>query len=70
MYVMPKSDKQVSIRLPQDFVKRAEKLAKTLKDAPEYRYVPRVGLSFVLKLAIEKGLGDLEEQHAPSPRRR
>ena len=57
------NDQQISIRLPQDFLDRAEGLVEALKDEPEYRYVPRLGQSFVLRLAMERGLEQLEAEY-------
>ena len=57
------NDQQISIRLPQDFLDRAEGLVEALIDEPEYRYVPRLGQSFVLRLAMERGLEQLEAEY-------
>ena len=56
------NDQQISIRLPQEFLDRAEGLVDALQDEPEYRYVPRLGQSFVLRLAMERGLDSLESE--------
>ncbi len=56
------NDKLMSIRLPQDFVDRAEALVESLQQDPTYRYVSRLGTSFVLRLAIEHGLDQLEAE--------
>ncbi len=57
------NDKLMSLRLPQDFVDRAEALVESLHQEPEFKYVPRLGTSFVLRLAIERGLEHLEVEH-------
>ena len=60
------NDKQISLRLPQEFFDRAEGLVDVIQDEPEYRYVPRLGTSFVLRLAIERGLDALEDEYDSS----
>ena len=57
------NEKQISIRLPEEFLTRATELIDVIKDEPEYRYVPRLGVSFALRLAIEKGLAELEGEY-------
>jgi hypothetical protein len=55
------NDKQVAIRLPKDTVARAARLARRLKDRPEYQPF-RLSTSSVLRLAILKGLAALEQE--------
>lgn len=57
---MQKSNAQISLRLPQSYLDRADQLASWMVEQPEYRFVPRLSQSFVLKLAIERGLEALE----------
>lgn len=57
------NERQISIRLPQEIIDRAEGLVEAITDESAYRYVPRVGLSFVLRLAMEQGLDSLEAEY-------
>ena len=62
------NDRQTSLRLPTDLLDRAEALVAAVKADPQYRYVPRMGSAFVLRLAIEAGLDALEARYeAPPP---
>ena len=57
------NEKQISIRLPEEMLDRAKELVDVIQDDPAYKYVPRVGVSFVLRLAMEKGLAELESEY-------
>ena len=57
------NEKQISIRLPEELFERAKDLVDVIKEEPAYRYVPRIGTSFVLRLAIERGLAELEGEY-------
>ena len=62
------NDRQTSIRLPTDLLDRAEALVAAVKADPKFKYVPRMGSAFVLRLAIEAGLDVLEARYeAPQP---
>lgn len=52
-----------SLRLPEDFVKRADALIKRLGAVPEFAALGDVSRSKVLRLAIAKGLAALEAEH-------
>ncbi len=57
------NEKQISIRLPEEILDRAKELVDVIQDDPAYKYVPRVGTSFVLRLAMERGLEQLEGEY-------
>ena len=55
-------EEQVSIRLPSDLVKRAEKLVPRLEKETEFA-AWRISRAAVLRLAVARGLEALEEQY-------
>jgi len=74
--VMPdktdKTETQVSIRLADSAVARAEALVDVLAALPEYQAF-RVERATVLKIALMRGLAELEREHgtaAATPKRR
>lgn len=56
---MPISEGQITIRLPQDLLDRADALIDRVSDLPEYRAL-RITRSVVLRLALDDGLESLE----------
>jgi hypothetical protein len=52
---------QVSIRLPEAWLERAEKLSRKLKDDPAHG-VSRVSRAYVLRLALLRGIEALEAE--------
>jgi len=56
------NEKQVSLRLPVDMVERAEALAPVLAALPAYRAF-RLERATVFRLAVERGLEELEREH-------
>lgn len=62
---MPISEGQITIRLPQDLLDRADALIDRLSKLPEYRAL-RITRSVVLRLALDGGLGALEARLATS----
>lgn len=61
------NETQVSIRVPNDLVKRAEKLVPRLSKDPEYS-TWRISRAAVLRLAVARGLDALEEQFGTKPK--
>ena len=64
------NDKTLTLRLPGEDLDRAEALIDALRSDPRLR-AARIGRSYVLRLALDLGLGVLERDHAtdaPSPR--
>ena len=51
-----------SIRLPEEFIRRADLLAQKLRHKPEMSAMGELTRSKVIRLAIAKGLETLEEQ--------
>lgn len=60
------NEASTSLRLPEEFIKRADALAKRLRHVPELAATGDVNRSKVLRLAIAKGLAALEAEH-PAP---
>jgi len=66
------TEKQVSIRLPESALARAEALVDVLAALPEYQAF-RVERAVVLRIAVLRGLAELEREHgtaAATPKRR
>jgi hypothetical protein len=57
-----KSEKQVSIRLPESALARAEALVGVLAALPEYAAF-RIERAVVLRIAVLRGLAELEREH-------
>jgi len=53
-----------SLRLPDEFIKRADALTKRMQDVPELVAMGTLDRSKVLRLAIAKGLAALEAEHS------
>jgi predicted DNA-binding protein len=62
------NEEQIAIRLPSDALKRAEALAEKLAKTPALAAV-RVSRSAVLRMAILRGLDELETEAGARPRR-
>jgi len=60
---MAENDKQLVMRVPEDFLERADALIPTLAEEPGMRMF-RVSRSAVLRMAIERGLNQMEERYA------
>ena len=56
------NDRQTALRLPADALNRAEKLARILRDKPEYQGL-RMTTAAVLRLAMIRGLAEMEREH-------
>jgi predicted transcriptional regulator len=54
----------VTLRLPKSLVERADALIEQLREDDQMVVVGRVSRSIVLRLAVLKGLNELEEQTA------
>ena len=57
------TEKQVAIRLPEDWLKRIEELIPKVGANPEYEAFGKAKRSTVLRLAIAKGLKELEAEY-------
>lgn len=68
--VHPMSDLQTSIRIPKDFIKRADALARKLARTPRFVALGEMTRSKVLRLAIAIGIEQLEEEHGAQRRGR
>lgn len=55
------NDRQIVLRVPEDTMDRAEKLARSLAKQPEYAGM-RMTPSAVLRLALLRGLEQLESR--------
>lgn len=62
-------DVSTSLRLPEDFIKRADAMAKRLRNVPEMVATGEVNRSKILRLAIAKGLAEMEAEHNPAPKK-
>lgn len=61
------NEAQMSLRLPRDVLKRADRLLPKLRNVPEFG-AGRQSRAAVLRLALLRGLADLERTHlAESP---
>ena len=57
------SDIQTSIRIPEDFVRRADALARKLGKTPRFVALGEMTRSKALRLAIAVGIEQLEREH-------
>ena len=64
-YNLRMTDIGTSIRLPRDFLDRADALMTQLQRVPEYAALGSMNRSRVLRLAILKGLEVLERRTQP-----
>lgn len=64
------SDIQTSIRIPEDFVKRADALARKLAKTPRFVALGEMTRSKVLRLSIAIGIEQLEAEHDVGGRRK
>jgi predicted DNA-binding protein len=56
------NDRQTALRLPGEAIKRAERLARILGNKPEYQGL-RMTTAAVLRLAMIRGLSEMEREH-------
>ena len=63
-------DLQTSIRIPEEFVKRADVLARKLARTPRFVALGEMTRSKVLRLAIAIGIEELEAEHGVGRRRK
>jgi len=59
-----------SVRLPADLMARAEALVPLMEKDPELSAFGRVSKSAVVRLALHRGLANLEEQYGKSKGKR
>lgn len=57
------NEQQISLRLPADFLERAESLVAAIASVPDFAAIGEVNRSKVLRLAITRGLEALEAQY-------
>jgi len=60
---------QFSIRMPADFVERADRLAEVIARAPESAAFG-ISRATVLRMALARGLDALEREHGSTARRK
>lgn len=63
-------DVVVNVRLPRDWLARADELVAALEKADDVRAYGRVSRSMVLRLAVLEGIKVLETKHGPAAPRK
>lgn len=61
------SDAQLVLRVPSNFLRRADALRPKLAQNPGLLMVGRVTRSAVMRLALARGLAELEREYSPAP---
>ncbi len=64
------TDAHTTLRLSEKLLARADALVPILSDVPEIEAMGQVSRSAVLRLALAKGIAQLEEEHPPGRSRR
>ena len=62
-------DSATSLRLPAEYLTRADALINRLRRVPDYTAFAPFSRSKILRLAIAKGLETLEQEHAATLKR-
>jgi len=62
---MGDNDKQLMLRVPEGLIDQADALVEPMSQLAEYRMF-RMSRSAVMRLALERGLKELEEAHGGS----
>ena len=63
---MPVKDRQVALRIEQDYLDRADALVSLMESIPALAAM-RITRAAVMRMAIVRGLEVLEEEHGVTP---
>ena len=64
------ADLKTSLQIPEEFLARADRLVVRLSKVPEYQALGQMTRSKALRLAMARGLDQLEAEFGPTRRKR
>lgn len=64
------ADPSITVRVPADWLERADELALLMNDVDEVRRFGKPTRSMIARLAMQRGLDALERQYGEAPAKR